>query len=191
METKMTPEQSLQIINEMINSAKSSMNKHHIYFLIWGWLMIASAVSVYLIVYQQNNPMGHLSWMVAGIIGGIASSLYGKNQAKKIKSVTFIDKAYQYVWLSYGITLLCILFGSIGFKSDPGPYITILTALPVLVTGLMLQFKPFVIGAAVFWIMGLISFFVDEPTRLLFFSVAIFFGYIIPGYMLRKQENND
>ena len=65
----------------------------------------------------------------------------------------------------------------------------ILTGLPTFTTGQLMRFKPLIIGGLLFWVLGTISFFVDPLWMCILNIVGMTFGYIVPGFMLKRQED--
>jgi hypothetical protein len=58
----------------------------------------------------------------------------------------------------------------------------------VFIAGVVLKFKPLILGAVVFWISSFLYFYVGESSaQLLVFAGSVVLGYIIPGLMLRKE----
>ena len=104
---------------------------------------------------------------------------------------THLEKVLEYVWYGYIITLIIILVGTISNGVQPNAYVMILTALPTFITGIGINFRPLVIGAFIFWILGIVSFYMSVPYTSLIFSGAILAGYLIPGYLLRKEEQKN
>jgi hypothetical protein len=67
--------------------------------------------------------------------------------------------------------------------------VTVLTGLPTFATGAILRFKPLIIGGILFWCIGAAGFFVPGTEGALLYVGAMFFGYIVPGYLLKRQED--
>ena len=67
-----------------------------------------------------------------------------------------------------------------------------LAALPTFLSGVIIKFKPLVFGGFSIWILSVIGFFAGPSIGPLAVPVALITGYLIPGYMLKKEEfNND
>jgi hypothetical protein len=70
------------------------------------------------------------------------------------------------------------------------PVILIVSAIPTLVAGVVIKFKPLIFGGVAFWVFGVICFLVSGPWQFLVGAVAVFTGYLIPGMMLRNKKEN-
>ena len=76
METDLTPEQSLKLIESMIGSAKRSFHRISFYFLLWGVILIGAMLSEYFAARAGSSLHGK-AWGVAGLVGGIISAVRG------------------------------------------------------------------------------------------------------------------
>ncbi|MBK8500039.1 MAG: hypothetical protein IPL52_14765 [Flavobacteriales bacterium] len=52
-----------------------------------------------------------------------------------------------------------------------------------------MRFKPLIFGGILFWVMGALSYFVEPAMITWLYIGAMLFGYVIPGYMLKRQED--
>ncbi len=68
--------------------------------------------------------------------------------------------------------------------------ITSMCAVPTLLSGVLLKFKPLMIGGVIFWIFGALIFLADAETQFLLAAAAVTFGYLVPGYMLRNSDKH-
>ncbi len=188
-ENTLSSQESLQIINSMIREARKSFSKTAVFFLIWGVILAVAGVMEYFLMQSQyQHP--YIVWPIAGVLGGIISGIIGRNQSMEKGTTTVIDRVIFSLWTSFFITLVLFIVGCVLSQVNPGPYIIILTGLPTLVTGMVLRFKPLILGGIAFWIMGLLSFFIPNGYIPLFFSLSMIMGYIIPGFILRKAERD-
>lgn len=183
----MTPQQSMELITEMIASAKQSFMKMNFYFLLWGILLALAGLAEFLLA-------GHISyawlvWPIVGLVGGIAAGVHGAKKGKAAGASTFADRVYMWLWMAFVFTLVVFIIGAVSMEVDPGPFIMLLTGLPTFVTGAIMRFKPLMVGGVLFWAIGLVTIFFFPEYSALAFTVAIVVGYIIPGLMLRSKEN--
>jgi len=45
-----------------------------------------------------------------------------------------------------------------------------------------------ILGAVVFWIAGIVCFLITYDWQLLVGAVAVALGYLVPGYLLKRDE---
>lgn len=189
MERELTPSESLKLIETMISQAKQSFHRQSFYFLLWGALLIAAMIFNY-VMAMQGSPIGTYGWAVVGMVGGLLSWWRGAREAKHQHVHTMMDRMIAWLWAGFLATLFITMLGS-GISGDPMNVgaIIVLTGLPTFLTGQLMRFKPLILGGILFWVLGAISFFVDMRAVALLYIVAMFFGYLVPGYLLKRQED--
>ena len=189
METNLTPEQSLKVIDDMIRQAKRSFHRISFYFLLWGVLLIAAMLAEYIMTRMGNPPHG-ASWGVAGIVGGVISSIHGAREDKREGASTAMDRVILWLWAAFVITMLITIVGyGVSGGGTPSGSIMVLTGLPTFVSGQLMRFKPLIVGGLLFWVLGAFSYFVDPGVITWLYIGAMLFGYVIPGYLLKRQED--
>ena len=185
----MESKESMALVQEMILKAKKSFSKFSFYFLMWGWLLAVSGIMEF-IMMKLNYSHAWLPWMIFPIIGAIWSGAHGAKQGRKQQHVTFTDRVMMGIWSSFFVTLVVLIFCCVYSGNNPGPYITIITALPTMITGFLLNFNPLKFGGIFFWIMGIVTFLVPSIYIPLIFALALLGGYITPGILLRTAEQH-
>ena len=125
-----------------------------------------------------------------GILGGILSFLHGSREGRKQQVKTTMDRVIMWLWFAFVITMLATMIGAgvAGYETPVGS-IMILTGLPTFVSGQLMRFRPLILGGILFWVLGAICFFVDVRTMVILYIAAMLFGYIVPGYLLKRQED--
>jgi hypothetical protein len=90
--------------------------------------------------------------------------------------------------MGFGITCFIFwIFGKqIGWQINP--VIITLCAVPTLISGALLKFKPLIFGGIAFWVFGALIFISSVENQFLLAAIAVTVGYIIPGYLLKKSE---
>jgi len=186
MNNTFTPEQSLRLIDETIREAKHSFQKVHFYFLLWGVLFALAGLASFLLM-QSGSHYHWVGWPAMGILGGIIAGVHGAREGRKQGAMTVMDRLHMWLWMAYTATLILLLVGTVPNRIDPNPWILVLTGLPTFVTGAMMRFRPLMIGGVLFWATGTMLFFTLQPYSSLVFSIAITLGYIVPGFMLKRE----
>jgi hypothetical protein len=186
---ELTAHESLELIKDMIKRAKQSFFKVSFFYLIWGWLMFAASLGEFVLRELIHYPNPWVTWPILSVIGGALSGWYGSKQDKTALP-SFMDRVHSYVWGGYGILLFLTIGLCVTQGLNPSPFVLILTGLPTFISGGLTKFKPLLFGAVAFWILGAISFFVGIYWVPLIYCLAMLVGYLIPGYLLRKEEAN-
>jgi hypothetical protein len=191
METskELTNDESLHIIKNMILAAKQDFEDDSFYYLFWGWLVFIASIS-HFVLLQTSFAHPYISWMLMPI-GGIITAIYGSRQAKQKKVKTYMDHFLKFLVIAFVISLMIILFSmnKLGLSSYPMIMLTYATFL--FVSGGAIESKPIMFGGIINWIGCIIAFFVTFEHQLLILALAVLFGYIIPGYMLKRQNTRN
>ena len=187
----LTHEESLQIIQSMINTAKNKISENGFYFLLWGMLVIIACITQFAMIKMGFGEESNFVWMVMPIVGVPISLIYGFKQSKKENTKSHTDKLYGSLWLGFGITLGVLIFISINLKVSPIPFILALVGLATFVSGAIYKFTPLIIGGIVFWVSGIACIFFNGPEQLLIDAAATFLGYILPGIILWKKSKTE
>lgn len=190
MEQDFSAQESLRLIEGMIAQAKRNFSRLSFYFLLWGVLLIGAMIAVYLL-RDRNDGWGQgAPWGVAGIIGGVVSWVHGARQGKRMGASTPMDAVIGWVWSAFVVALLTTIFILASKGVDPGPMILLLTGFATFITGQVLRFRPLVLGGLVFWLCALVLWWSkDALLSTVIYCSAMLFGYIIPGLMLKRQED--
>ncbi|MGE0568841.1 MAG: hypothetical protein AB7O73_12920 [Bacteroidia bacterium] len=183
----LNPEESLQIINQVINRAKNRIADDGVLFIFWGWLVIVASMINYFTV-KTGYDYGYLAWIILMPLGGIYSAIYGYKQKKKSQSNSYVGMYLGYLWTAFGIALLISLIFMYphGVKTTYF-FLMLLYGIATMVSGGLLQFKPLVFGGVFSFVCAVASVFVPDLEQLLIIALAIFGSYVVPGHLLRSK----
>jgi hypothetical protein len=186
-EKDISPEDSLMIIQTMIDKTKNTVADNSYYFLLWGWLVFAACIGQFVLKVIIKSPYHPLVWSVS-FLGIVLSVLHGVKEGKRIRVRTYIDESLNYLWTS--ITISYILFGfafaRMGWENCYTFYM-LLYAIGCYFTGKALKFPPLVWGAVGAWLLSITSFFAPFDYNIILCALAILISYIIPGHLLRMN----
>jgi len=188
-EKTLKPEDSLQIIEKMIQKTKGNFHDSSFYFLLWGWIiLLANIGQIILNYFQYDKP--YLIWLVI-IPGIIASAIYGARHGKKTKASTHLDKINFMIWMAF---LACYFTITIFMKKldyQIVPLIFLFAGNATFLTGIVIKFKPLIWGGLVF-LVGTITYFLIPGEYFQFIPpVIMILGYLIPGYLLKAQNKKN
>lgn len=189
-EKLMTGEESLRVITEMINKTRVSIAQASFHLLLWGWLIFACSLSEFLLWKYAGWANSWYVWYFV-IPGAITSLVYGFARGKKERLFTYGTSIYVWTWVSF-------LFASVVFfivfpleTGSVAKYMLLMAGMPLLISGVIMKFRPMMWGAGAFWILALVAHFVGETVSGLTMPVAMVIGYLVPGYLLRKRGSHD
>lgn len=185
-EKTITPQESLDIIQSMIHTAKNKLADDGFFMIFWGWLVFISAMFQYITILLGYD-WGAWIWVLMPL-GGIFSGVYGYMQGKKEKVKTHVESYLAYLWIGFGIAMAACLFlmPVHGIKITYF-FLMLLYGLATFVSGGILKFKPLIIGGVFSFVTAIASVFVGDKEQLLCISIALLGSYIIPGHLLRKE----
>ncbi len=182
----LTARESLDIIAAMIQEAKGNVQRRNFFFLFWGWIVVLANLGVYALT-KMDYPYPYAMWLIT--IPAWIFTLYKVFTSKKTAvSTTHFDRISGWLWMSYGVTIFSLVFFGYKINYQLNPVIIIVSAIPTIVSGVILNFRPLMVGGIMFWVMGIISFLVSKDTQPLVGAIAIICGYLIPGYLLKSKK---
>jgi hypothetical protein len=182
-----SPEESLQIIQTMIDKTKHSVADKSFYFLLWGWLVFFGAMIQFTLKVIVQTPLHYVAWNIM-FIGVIISIFRGvRERGKKVK--TYVDENLHNIWICLSVTWVLIIFIFIckgGWENCYTVFI-LMYSVGCYLTGKTLQFPPLVWGAITCWGLAIVSVFVNYDVNIVILALAILVSYIIPGYLMRRE----
>ncbi len=182
----LTAQESLDIITGMINQAKGNVKNNSFYFLLWGWVVAIANLGMYVLI-QVNYSKPYLIWLLV-VPAWIISMYTGFKKGRETRNVTHLDRVNAALWISFGIVVFTLIAFGYKINYQLNPLILLITSIPTLISGVILKFKPLIIGGILFWIFAIINFTLPIAYQNLIGAVAIISGYLIPGYMLKRKS---
>lgn len=189
-EKMLNPEESLRVIRDTIDLAKTHIRENGFHFLLWGWLVVLACSADYYLDVVLRHPKHFFSWLAMTAIGLPVALVYEWRRDKRhsTPSKNVIHGWYGLVWLAFGISLAIVIFQTAQTGHSPVPVILILMGFATFVSGVMLRFSPLMWGAVAAWAGAVLCGFLQPAEHVLVQSVATAFGYLIPGYLLYRQS---
>jgi len=114
MNEQLSEKESLDLIKQMISSAKNNLQKGMGYhFLVWGYLVaiIGITVSILLLTLPiEKSQYAFGLWILMGLGAPIHASLTRRKKELHLVK-TYVDRIMGYVWRAFFISGLTIIFG--------------------------------------------------------------------------------
>ena len=185
----LTAEQSLEIIQSMINKAKEDVVKNSFYFLLWGWLIFIASLLHFGLMKFTNFEYPYLTWNLMWI-GAIASIVKGIKDSKKIVVRTFIGETMKYFGISQAILYcgLVFVFGKYNLWTFSFPLYILIYSVTCYFMGALMQFRLLRLTGLLCLPITVISVYISFEWQLLLLALAILVSYIIPGHVLSAKE---
>ncbi|HYK47450.1 MAG TPA: hypothetical protein VEV83_19875 [Parafilimonas sp.] len=191
-ENDFSPQQSLALIESMINRAKDKFAEDGSMYLLWGWLVFACSLFQFILLHVVEYPKHYLVWL-ATIPAFVYQFFYIREKRKHQTATTYTDYIIGYIWVTFGVVILLIGF-IIGFITGGDYYYHIIPLLlaiygvPIFLTGVIIRFRSLITGGIVCWVLCIVSTFIrNYDYQFLMVPLAMLAAWIIPGYMLRSK----
>lgn len=185
----LTAEQSLEIIQSMINKAKEDVVKNSFYFLLWGWLIFIASLLHFGLMKFTSFEYPYLTWNLMWI-GAIASIVKGIKESKKIIVKTFVGETMKYFGFSQAILYcgLAFVFGKYNLWDMSFPLYILIYSVTCYFMGALMQFRLLRLTGLLCLPITVISVYISFEWQLLLLALAILVSYIIPGHVLSAKE---
>ncbi|HYC86129.1 MAG TPA: hypothetical protein VEB86_12945 [Chryseosolibacter sp.] len=182
----LSAKQSLDLIASMIMEAKGNVQRNNFYFLLWGWVVVSANLGMYALwMIDYKHP--YVVWTIT--IPAWIYTIYRSFRDSRTKYITtHFDHISGWLWVTYGVTILILVAFGYKVNFQLNPLILAVTAVPTLVSGVILKFRPLIWGGIAFWVGAIVCFLVTMKVQPLVGAVTIIFGYLIPGYRLRRMN---
>jgi len=188
-EKVLTGEESLKIITGMIDRTKLNISQGSFHLLFWGWLILICSLTEYLLYTFTEFENPYYVWFFV-IPGVFVSLVYGFIKGRSQKVYTYADGIYMWIWIGFFVTATILFVFLSKNMGDVGPFILLLAGYPTFISGIVVKFRPLIIGGLCFWVLSLAAHFAGPSISPLAVPVAMLAGYLIPGYLLKKRVDH-
>jgi uncharacterized membrane protein len=190
-ETGFSHLEGLEIIQSMINRAKDKFSENGHLYLLWGWVVFICSITQFVLLNYTRFEYHYLVWTVCWLVV-IYQIFYLARRKKREQVRTYTDDIVGYVWLAFVVAmfLMGFLFGRVlgdQYYKMVSPGFLVLYGIPTFLSGIILRFRPLVIGGIACWTLSVICIFIPPQFQLLSLSAAMLIAWIIPGYLLRSK----
>jgi len=184
---ELNEQESLQIIRSMIEAAKNDVKADAFIFLLWGWLVFVASMLQFVIIKMEWSVNQSLPWLLMPL-GGIITPIYIALKRKQEKVRTHVTESLKYIWIAFTVVLLIILFFNKMDFMQVLPVIMCLYGIGLFLSGSALKFKPLLVGGVFCWLCAIAGFYIQSVYLLVILAICVLGGYIIPGYMLKSNN---
>lgn len=187
----LTEKESIELIQRMISKARSRSSGDGTYFLIWGYLVLITALIHYGCIQLGYAQFGGFAWLLM-MVGGVLTGYLGYKEEQEQPSLSYQDHFMKHLWIGFSVSILLILF--ISMSVEPRltyPMILVLYGLGTYVSGGALEFKPLMAAGIISWLLAPVCFFASFENQLLILALDVVLAFIIPGHWLLKMVKNE
>lgn len=186
-ETNLSAQESLKLIEQMINTAKNRFSNNSFLYLLWGWVIFICSMGHFILLTTKLMQRPEKIWLLIAV-AIITQIIYAIKYQKKEQITSYADEILSYVWTCFGIAITVLSI--IAIKNNNWiifyPTILMLYGIPTFLSGAIMKFLPLKIGGIVCWILAIVALFVKPIYLLLLVGIAVLTAWIIPGYLLKK-----
>jgi hypothetical protein len=180
-----SPQESLKLIQSMIETTKHSISDKSHYYLLWGWAVMIGCILQYLLKAVFKYPHHYYAWFITPV-ALVFQILFIINDKKKERVKTFINEFNAHLWMIIGLSFVALffIFSKIGWMYCFPIYI-LLYGIATSVSGSLIKLRPLIIGGAANMFLSVITVYLRYDLQILMTAFAILISYIIPGHLLR------
>jgi len=182
------PQDSLDLIYKMINTARGNIRTSRFYYLLWGVIVSAAALLHYSLLKYSTFEHPYAAWLL--VVPGILLSIgYGIKQGKNQQRRTYFEMVIAGSWGGFFITyvLLLIFMDKVGYQITP--LMLLIAGNVAFANALLLRFKPLIFGSMLFWVAGCVAFTLPYEEQLLVMALTPVLGYIIPALTIKGGQS--
>ena len=218
MENLLTEKESLDLIGQMIRTAKNNLQRGMgNIFLLWGYLVAGISLAIFIMLYILPGPTSYYAyflWFLMAFGYPFHYRLLKKREKERLV-MTYVEKLMAWVWIAFAISILTVvaglLFGTIIVMPafcdiEPGheflrwfqwlfisPVMLCLYGFALFVSGKAYDFKPLVIGGIICFIAAFYLLFSIHHAQVLkiqqiVLCISAVAGFVIPGHLLNRKE---
>ena len=173
LNNEMTAQESLRIISETMNNNRRDILRNSAkYFLLWGALLTAMSLTIYLLWHSSGKPVWNLLWFAMPVIGYLLAGILHKRDAAIPDNL--VGKPTGQVWALFGA--LSVTISAISCFLVPMPLtlvIVVLMGCAEAVSDILLKNWPIIIGGFVLAVGGAVAaMLLKTEAQLLLFTLG-------------------
>jgi hypothetical protein len=92
-----------------------------------------------------------------------------------------------WTWIGFLAAFIALFIIQSERLEEVGKYILLLAGFATFVSGIIIRFRPLIIGGLCFWIFAVVSGLAGPSIAPLAMPLSVITGYLIPGYMLKRK----
>ena len=182
----LTEKQSLEIITQMINKAKSDYRETGIGALMWGSIVTICSLVTFANYYWNWQPARYV-WFLT-YIALVPQVIISVRESRKTNYKTYNAAAMAGIWISFGVALILIIWFINTFQvQHVDTLFLIVYGIPTFATGYTRNFKAMIFGGIACWLFAVASMYIAFPYTMLLTAAAALLAWFVPGLMLRRR----
>lgn len=205
-EKKITPEEGMQVITQMIEASKQRMSMPNLRIsIMWATLAIVTGFIVIALNKVENIPWVSLAWFaIPGVGLPMHINLANKFDNGKVVKTT-IDNINEGIWkalgyIAIGVTVICCLMQLDGYSKNwmlMVFYDLVVVGFATAIQGIVIKQKYYIAGGgfSVIWGFAIMVLVIcDIPVSIdyimVFYIQAFLVMFIVPAAIIRNKLNS-
>ena len=184
---ELTAQESLRIITETMNNNRRDILRNSAkYFLLWGALLVAMSLTIYLLWHSTGNPVWNLLWFAMPVIGYLLAGILHKRDAAIPDNL--VGKPTGQVWALFGA--LSVVISAIAIFLVPMPItllIVVLMGCAESVSGILLKNWPIIIAGFILAVGGAVASVLLQGAEQLFLFTLGGILLVVTGLVVKSQ----
>ncbi|MEM6720221.1 MAG: hypothetical protein AAF611_12925 [Bacteroidota bacterium] len=183
-----TPQESLQLISQVIEDAKTRFEENGFIYVFWGFLIAAVAFAQFILLQNEYYAINWYPYFLVPF--GVAFSMFYYMRKKKKTNTrnnqisTIISK----IWIALAINKMILGFVFAPMLAENlSPIILILLAIGILVSAVALKSNALFISSIFINIAGIVCFKVDWGYQSLILGTVSLVAVAIPGLIMMRN----
>lgn len=203
VEKQITEKESLEVITAMIARTKEryAIGSGNI-MLMWGYLVVAVAILVWLLLYLTHNPSVNWCWFLIPLVGCIASPVMARRERRETGVVSYSDRLISQMWTILGVSFVALTAFCLAFSMIAGidcwasmlAYSLIAAPIGEIVSGVALKESSMKWGGVIALVTGLFTLCCVIGGVVLYavwymplYIFAFVVMMIIPGHIINRK----
>ena len=185
---EMSAQQSLQIITETFNKSRKGILRNSAkYFLLWGALLTAISLVIYLLWNLTGKPQWNFLWFAMPVIGYPLATLMGKYDVAVPQNE--VSKMLTGVWRVFGVFAITLSALAIFLvPMNVSLIIVIILGLAECMSGVLLKNWPIIVCGFLLGVGGaVVAMLVKSEAQLLIFTLGGIL-LLVTGALMKLQN---
>jgi len=186
---KLTESESLELITQMIRSARTNQRAkiNCNILLFWGYTTVIITCIIWLLKIYDVFQHSSLLWLIIPAVCYPAARVLSAKENVPVKS--YLDQLIDYVTILFIIVCTALAFTTIWVNFPIIlPTEGILFGIWAVIIGLLIKYKPVIYGGIAGIIVANGMIFIDNMNnQILVFAIIVIVSLLIPGHLLKRE----
>ena len=187
-------EEQIEIISKVINSTKENLKPLSVNFIFWGSLIVVMSLIHYSIprFIQYTEYSSLLFWTILPMLGMLFTIVYNIKIRKVLGYETYLNRVIKIIWGIFNLSWLVMVVTSLlNGINNPVPEILFLLSTTLITTGIIIKFKPIVIGGILLMLFTVYINFNPNINFLIVNIIGVSLGMLVPWISLYFSKVNE